>query len=64
MRKIYGLKVLIVKATGISLAISAGMPCGGEGPMVHNGSIIGYNVPRLASFGKKKSVKLINILIS
>lgn len=58
MRRIFGLRVLLVKSLGISLAISAGMPCGGEGPMVHNGAVIAANVPRLAGFGRKKSVNI------
>ena len=35
-------KVLIVKFTGLALAVSAGICGGKEGPLVHMGSIIGY----------------------
>lgn len=28
------------------------MPCGGEGPMIHNGAIIAANITRIAAFFK------------
>jgi len=35
------LKTLICKAPGVMFSVSAGMPCGKEGPMIHSGAIIG-----------------------
>merc|ERR1719271_383230 len=34
-------KTLIAKATGVMLSVSAGLPCGKEGPMIHSGAVVG-----------------------
>eukprot|EP00913_Durusdinium_trenchii_P028548 g26775.t1 len=36
-----GLHTLMAKAIGIVFSVSAGLPCGKEGPMIHSGAIIG-----------------------
>ena len=34
-------QTLLAKACGVLFSVSAGLPCGKEGPMIHSGSIIG-----------------------
>ena len=38
---VVGLHTLLAKAVGIVFSVSAGLPCGKEGPMIHSGAIIG-----------------------
>eukprot|EP00357_Protocruzia_adherens_P027476 CAMPEP_0115032494 /NCGR_PEP_ID=MMETSP0216-20121206/39196_1 /TAXON_ID=223996 /ORGANISM="Protocruzia adherens, Strain Boccale" /LENGTH=357 /DNA_ID=CAMNT_0002410413 /DNA_START=41 /DNA_END=1114 /DNA_ORIENTATION=+ len=52
---LFDLKVLVCKAAGIVLAISGGMPCGDEGPMVHNGAVVGANIDAVRC-GRKRGV--------
>jgi chloride channel 7 len=50
------LKTLIVKAVGVTLAVSGGLAVGKEGPLIHSGSVIAANLshlPKLAPrFGR------------
>jgi H+/Cl- antiporter ClcA len=39
IRRIFSLKTLIVKFVSCVLCVSAGMPVGPEGPMIHMGSV-------------------------
>lgn len=39
--RVVDLKTLICKAPGVMFSVSAGMPCGKEGPMIHSGACIG-----------------------
>lgn len=43
------LKTMIIKIIGIILSVSAGMPVGKEGPMIHAGAIIGAGFPQMQS---------------
>eukprot|EP00928_Gymnodinium_smaydae_P062951 TRINITY_DN4666_c0_g4_i1.p1 TRINITY_DN4666_c0_g4~~TRINITY_DN4666_c0_g4_i1.p1 ORF type:complete len:766 (-),score=163.32 TRINITY_DN4666_c0_g4_i1:925-3222(-) len=38
---VVGVKTLAAKAIGIVFSVSAGLPCGKEGPMIHSGAIVG-----------------------
>eukprot|EP00929_Paragymnodinium_shiwhaense_P000861 TRINITY_DN101063_c0_g1_i1.p1 TRINITY_DN101063_c0_g1~~TRINITY_DN101063_c0_g1_i1.p1 ORF type:complete len:830 (+),score=149.60 TRINITY_DN101063_c0_g1_i1:103-2592(+) len=40
---------LFAKAPGMMFSVSAGLPCGKEGPMIHSGSVIGAIFARLGS---------------
>lgn len=44
---VVGLHTLMAKAFGIVFSVSAGLPCGKEGPMIHSGAIIGAVVAGL-----------------
>lgn len=39
--RIVDFKTLFAKAVGIMFSVSAGMPCGKEGPMIHSGAALG-----------------------
>ncbi|CAE8615621.1 unnamed protein product, partial [Polarella glacialis] len=43
---VVGLKTLCAKAIGIVFSVTAGLPCGKEGPMIHSGAITGALVTR------------------
>lgn len=51
---VVGLKTLLAKAVGIVFSVSAGLPCGKEGPMIHSGAIIGAVV---AGFRIDRNIK-------
>ncbi|CAE6941230.1 Clcn7 [Symbiodinium natans] len=40
-------RTLFAKAVGIVFSVSAGLPCGKEGPMIHSGAIVGAMVSHL-----------------
>eukprot|EP00931_Biecheleriopsis_adriatica_P041540 TRINITY_DN23734_c0_g2_i1.p1 TRINITY_DN23734_c0_g2~~TRINITY_DN23734_c0_g2_i1.p1 ORF type:complete len:860 (-),score=130.18 TRINITY_DN23734_c0_g2_i1:58-2637(-) len=44
---VVGLQTLVAKAVGIVFSVSAGLPCGKEGPMIHSGAIIGAVASKL-----------------
>eukprot|EP00041_Stephanoeca_diplocostata_P025152 m.651939 g.651939 ORF g.651939 m.651939 type:complete len:803 (+) comp22684_c0_seq2:98-2506(+) len=43
------LKTMIVKVLGVLFSVSATMPVGKEGPMIHSGAIVGAGLPQLKS---------------
>ncbi|OQR83573.1 Chloride Channel (ClC) Family [Achlya hypogyna] len=53
IHRIVRLKTLFCKAIGILFSVSAGLPVGKEGPMIHSGSIIGAGLSqgKSSSFG-------------
>eukprot|EP00658_Telonema_sp_P-2_P018736 TRINITY_DN17339_c0_g1_i2.p1 TRINITY_DN17339_c0_g1~~TRINITY_DN17339_c0_g1_i2.p1 ORF type:complete len:743 (+),score=155.99 TRINITY_DN17339_c0_g1_i2:135-2363(+) len=42
--RVVRLKTLVCKALGILFSVSAGLPCGKEGPMIHSGACIGQGI--------------------
>ena len=42
-------RTLVAKACGVLFSVSAGLPCGKEGPMIHSGSILGALLARVTS---------------
>ena len=40
-------RTLLAKACGVLFSVSAGLPCGKEGPMIHSGSILGSLCARM-----------------
>jgi H+/Cl- antiporter ClcA len=54
------LKTLLVKAVGVMFSVSAGLPIGKEGPMVHIGSCFAANwshLPKLPKLCKMERLK-------
>lgn len=47
--KIFDPRTLAVKFCSCVCAVSSGMPVGPEGPMIHMGSMVGRNLPRIRS---------------
>lgn len=43
------LRTMIVKVLGVLFSVSATMPVGKEGPMIHSGAIVGAGLPQLKS---------------
>jgi H+/Cl- antiporter ClcA len=43
------LKTMIVKVLGVLFSVSATMPVGKEGPMIHSGAIVGAGMPQFKS---------------
>ena len=42
-------RTLLAKAIGVLFSVSAGLPCGKEGPMIHSGSILGALLARFTT---------------
>ena len=57
LRNVVGPKALLAKAVGIVFSVSAGLPCGKEGPMIHTGAIVGAFVSR-ARWGRLRPFAL------
>lgn len=47
--RVVDLKTLVAKAPGVMFSVSAGLPCGKEGPMIHSGAICGALVSRMGA---------------
>lgn len=48
--EVFTLKVLIAKVVGIVFAVSGGLICGKEGPMVHTGAVLAFvfcHIPKI-----------------
>jgi len=54
---VVGPKALLAKAVGIVFSVSAGLPCGKEGPMIHSGAIVGATMSE-ARWGLVKPFRL------
>ncbi len=42
--KVVRIKTLIAKVISVTFAVSSGLPLGKEGPMIHNGAIVGAGI--------------------
>ena len=42
--KVVRMKTLVAKVFGVTFAVASGLPLGKEGPMIHNGAIVGAGI--------------------
>jgi len=42
-------RTYLAKATGVMCSVSAGLPCGKEGPMIHSGAILGSTISQAST---------------
>jgi len=58
LKNVCRLKTLIAKAVGVMFSVSAGLPCGKEGPMIHSGAVVGSTVATCANLSLLRSYRI------